>query len=244
MRPLTRDIIVSGIPWDTEVQEIIEHFEAFGQVLWVKTKEPGRTGSKRGYCIIRMVNKQAEEQVLSHIHLFGTNWVKVKHPRQQKRVRTHPPTKVREDIDRDKERRIKKFYWCKTYADFKHQEFLIKRSNSKNKITKKEFLQHHGQHAIERRRKEKRKKKREAALKAKQERLEISRYWDPTFYNDNCQEKGKDDKRKTKKKKEKKKLSKHARSEPRVKFAHKNETKTAPLNFAALLEKAATNLRK
>ena len=27
MRPLTRDIIVSGIPWDTEVQEIIEHFE-------------------------------------------------------------------------------------------------------------------------------------------------------------------------------------------------------------------------
>ena len=46
-------------------------------------------------------------------------------------VRTHPPTKVREDIDRDKERRIKKFYWCKTYADFKHQEFLIKRSNSK-----------------------------------------------------------------------------------------------------------------
>jgi len=51
-------------------------------------------------------------------------------------------------------------------------------------------------------------------------------------------------KRKTKKKKEKKKLSKHARSEPRVKFAHKNETKTAPLNFAALLEKAATNLRK
>jgi len=244
MRPLTRDIIVSGIPWDTEVQEIIEHFEAFGQVLWVKTKEPGRTGSKRGYCIIRMVNKQAEEQVLSHIHLFGTNWVKVKHPRQQKRVRTHPPTKVREDIDRDKERRIKKFYWCKTYADFKYQEFLIKRSNSKNKITKKEFLQHHGQHAIERRRKEKRKKKREAALKAKQERLEISRYWDPTFYNDNCQEKGKDEKRKTKKKKDKKKLSKHARSEPRVKFAHKNETKTAPLNFAALLEKAATNLRK
>ena len=94
-------------------------------------------------------------QVLSHIHLFGTNWVKVKHPRQQKRViilltfvfnsefqnyltcidfpqvRTHPPTKVREDIDRDKERRIKKFYWCKTYADFKYQEFLIKRSNSK-----------------------------------------------------------------------------------------------------------------
>ena len=157
--------------------------QAFGQVLWVKTKEPGRTGSKRGYCIIQMVNKQAEEQVwsnkqtithfipaaihtlaklscqkyqvLSHIHLFGTNWVKVKHPRQQKRViillafvfnsefqnyltcidfpqvRTHPPTKVREDIDRDKERRIKKFYWCKTYADFKHQEFLIKRSNSK-----------------------------------------------------------------------------------------------------------------
>jgi len=66
MRPLTRDIIVSGIPWDTEVQEIIEHFEAFGQVLWVKTKEPGRTGSKRGYCIIRMVNKQAEEQVWSN----------------------------------------------------------------------------------------------------------------------------------------------------------------------------------
>ena len=31
----------------------------------------------------------------------------------------------------------------------------------------------------------------------------------------------KDDKKKTKKKKEKKKLSKHARSEPRVKFAHK-----------------------
>ena len=27
MRPLTRDIIVSGIPWDTEKQEIIEHFE-------------------------------------------------------------------------------------------------------------------------------------------------------------------------------------------------------------------------
>ena len=27
MRPLTRDIIVSGIPWDTEVQEIIEYFE-------------------------------------------------------------------------------------------------------------------------------------------------------------------------------------------------------------------------
>merc|ERR1712004_61647 len=90
-----------------------------------------------------------------------------------------------------------------------------------NKITKKEFLQHHGQHAIERRRKEKRKKKREAALMAKQERPEISRYWDPTFYNDNCQEKGKDDKRKTKKKKEQKKLIKHARSEPRVKFAHK-----------------------
>jgi len=78
-------------------------------------------------------------------------------------------------------------------------------------------------------RKKKRKKKREAALKAKQERLEISRYWDPTFYNDNCQEKGKDDKKKAKKKKkEKKKLSKYARSEPRVKFAHK----------------AATNLRK
>jgi len=91
----------------------------------------------------------------------------------------------------------------------------------RNKITKKEFLQHHGQHAIERRRKEKRKKKREAALKAKQERLEISRYWDPTFYNDKCQEKGKDYKRETKKKKDKKKLSKYARSEPRVKFAHK-----------------------
>ena len=27
LRPFTRDIIVSGIPWDTEVQEIIEHFE-------------------------------------------------------------------------------------------------------------------------------------------------------------------------------------------------------------------------
>ena len=27
MRPLTRDIIVSGIPWDTEKQEIIDHFE-------------------------------------------------------------------------------------------------------------------------------------------------------------------------------------------------------------------------
>ena len=27
MRPLTRDIIVSGIPWDTEKQEVIEHFE-------------------------------------------------------------------------------------------------------------------------------------------------------------------------------------------------------------------------
>merc|ERR1712062_577184 len=148
-----------------------------------------------------MVNKEAEEQVLSHLHLFGTNWVTVKYPRHQKRVRSHRPTKVREDIDRDKERRIKKFYWCKTYADFKHQEFLIKRSNSKNKITKKEFLQHHGQHAIERRRKEKRKKKREVALKAKKERLDISRYWDPTLYNDKCQEKGKDDKRKTKKKK-------------------------------------------
>jgi len=70
MRPLTRDIIVLGIPWNTEVQEIVEHFEAFGQVLWVKTKEPGRTGSKRGYCIIRMVNKQAEGQIDKRLHIL------------------------------------------------------------------------------------------------------------------------------------------------------------------------------
>jgi len=102
-----------------------------------------------------MINKEAEEQVLSHIHLFGSNWLTVKYPRQQKRVntfvfnsefqnsltcidfpqvRTHRPTKVREDIDRDKERRIKKkFYWCKTYADAKHEEFRIKRSISNAK---------------------------------------------------------------------------------------------------------------
>ena len=25
--PLTRDLVVSGLPWDTEEQEIIDHFE-------------------------------------------------------------------------------------------------------------------------------------------------------------------------------------------------------------------------
>ena len=36
MRPLTRDIIVSGIPWDTEVQEIIDHFEVNNNFLFRK----------------------------------------------------------------------------------------------------------------------------------------------------------------------------------------------------------------
>ena len=39
MRPLTRDIIVSGIPWDTEVQEIIDNFEVNNFLFWKAQNE-------------------------------------------------------------------------------------------------------------------------------------------------------------------------------------------------------------
>lgn len=88
------DLIVLGLPWKINDQQLREYFETFGELLMSQVKVDPKTGQSKGFGFIRFKDIESQMRVISQRHLIGERWCDVKIPNSKDGHIQQMPSKV------------------------------------------------------------------------------------------------------------------------------------------------------
>lgn len=75
------DLIVLGLPFKSDENDIKQYFSQFGEIVMVQVKRDAATNHSKGYGFIRFGDFQAQIQCLSQQrHFIGSRWCEVRIP--------------------------------------------------------------------------------------------------------------------------------------------------------------------
>nr|XP_032822977.1 TAR DNA-binding protein 43-like isoform X1 [Petromyzon marinus] len=76
----TSDLIVLGLPWKCNEQDLRDYFTEVGDVLMVQVKRDAKSGTSKGFGFVRFSEFESQLKAISQRHLIGGRWCDVKLP--------------------------------------------------------------------------------------------------------------------------------------------------------------------
>ncbi|XP_022344193.1 TAR DNA-binding protein 43-like isoform X1 [Crassostrea virginica] len=108
------DLIVLGLPWKSNEDDLRRYFSTFGELLLVQVKRDPKTGASKGFGFIRFLEYDSQVKVLAQRHMIDGRWCDVAIPNSNEGAAEMVSRKVfvarcTEDITADD----LKAYFCK-----------------------------------------------------------------------------------------------------------------------------------
>jgi len=79
-RPRCTDLIVLGLPWKTDEDDLKVFFGQFGEVALAQIKRDPKTSQSKGYGFIRFKDYDAQQKAISQRHCIDGRWCDVRIP--------------------------------------------------------------------------------------------------------------------------------------------------------------------
>jgi len=74
------DLIVLGLPWKSNEEDLKNYFCQFGELLMTQVKKDPKTGQSKGFGFVRFENYDAQVKCLSQRHMIDGRWCDVRIP--------------------------------------------------------------------------------------------------------------------------------------------------------------------
>ncbi|CAG5124604.1 unnamed protein product [Candidula unifasciata] len=74
------DLIVLGLPWKSNEDDLTKYFQQFGDLVLVQVKRDIKTGQSKGFGFIRFVNYESQVKCCSQRHMIDGRWCDVTIP--------------------------------------------------------------------------------------------------------------------------------------------------------------------
>uniref|UniRef100_UPI00358EE484 TAR DNA-binding protein 43-like isoform X4 n=1 Tax=Myxine glutinosa TaxID=7769 RepID=UPI00358EE484 len=81
--PRISDLVVLGLPFSTNEEELKDYFGAFGTVVLSQVKNDPVTGKSKGFGFVRFADYESQLKALSMRHMIGGRWCDVKLPQSK-----------------------------------------------------------------------------------------------------------------------------------------------------------------
>ncbi|XP_041377888.1 TAR DNA-binding protein 43-like isoform X2 [Gigantopelta aegis] len=74
------DLIVLGLPWKSNEEDLKKYFLQFGELLMVQVKKDPKTGQSKGFGFVRFADYEAQFKCISQRHMIDGRWCDVRIP--------------------------------------------------------------------------------------------------------------------------------------------------------------------
>uniref|UniRef100_A0A8C4Q9U5 RRM domain-containing protein n=1 Tax=Eptatretus burgeri TaxID=7764 RepID=A0A8C4Q9U5_EPTBU len=81
--PRISDLVVLGLPFSTNEEELKDYFSAFGSVVLSQVKNDPVTGKSKGFGFVRFADYESQLKAMSMRHMIGGRWCEVKLPQSK-----------------------------------------------------------------------------------------------------------------------------------------------------------------
>uniref|UniRef100_UPI00358FF1E7 TAR DNA-binding protein 43-like isoform X4 n=1 Tax=Myxine glutinosa TaxID=7769 RepID=UPI00358FF1E7 len=81
--PRISDLVVLGLPFSTNEEELKDYFGAFGSVVLSQVKNDPVTGKSKGFGFVRFADYESQLKAMSIRHMIGGRWCEVKLPQSK-----------------------------------------------------------------------------------------------------------------------------------------------------------------
>uniref|UniRef100_UPI00358E9725 TAR DNA-binding protein 43-like n=1 Tax=Myxine glutinosa TaxID=7769 RepID=UPI00358E9725 len=81
--PRISDLVVLGLPFSTNEEELKDYFSAFGSVVLSQVKNDPVTGKSKGFGFVRFADYESQLKATSIRHMIGGRWCEVKVPQSK-----------------------------------------------------------------------------------------------------------------------------------------------------------------